>query len=345
MSFMLEEIYQQPDEIARIVDSERATAAEVSKAFVDRGLEFGIIAARGTSDHAAIYGKYLMEIKNGIPVALADCSIFTLYEAKLKLDRALVVGVSQSGQAPDVSEYLEEARKAGALTLAITNEPGSGITEIAHHTLYCRAGKEKAVAATKTYTSTLACFYLLSASLCGDCLSVDSLLATADAIRGVLQTDEQIAYKAERYRFMSEGYFVGRGLNYCTAREAALKLEETNYIGVNSFSAADFMHGPIAAVHEGDPCFLFIPPGKAFDSMVEIAGILRARGAETVVFSSDKQALKSAKTAFEVPVTVEEELSPLIYIIPAQLFAYHLARARGYNPDHPRGLTKVTLTR
>lgn len=105
------------------------------------------------------------------------------------------------------------------------------------------------------------------------------------------------------------------------------------------------MHGPIAAVHEGDPCFLFIPPGKAFDSMVEIAGILRARGAETVVFSSDKQALKSAKTAFEVPVTVEEELSPLIYIIPAQLFAYHLARARGYNPDHPRGLTKVTLTR
>ncbi len=286
-----------------------------------------------------------MEIRNELPVALADCSVFTLYEARLKLDRALVIGVSQSGQAPDVAEYLEESKKAGALTLAITNEPASTITKIAHHTLHCHAGKENAVAATKTYTSTLACFYLLSASLCGGCLGIDSLLATADAMSRVLETHDCIAERAERYRYMREGYFVGRGLNYCTAREAALKLEETSYIGVNAFSAADFLHGPIAAVHEGDPCFLFIPPGKAYESMANIAGVLRERGAENLVVSSVEEVLASARTAFKVPVHVDEELSPLIYIIPAQLFAYYMTVTRGYNPDQPRGLSKVTLTR
>lgn len=344
MSYMLDEIRQQPDVIGRLVHSERRNAAEIASEIERRDICLVIMVARGTSDHAAIYGKYLLEIHNHRAVALADPSVFTLYDAELNLCRALVIGISQSGEATDVAEYLERSKRSGALTLAISNEPGSTITRIADHTLLCHSGKEHGVAATKTYVSTLAALYLLSASLAHES-RVDNLLACADSIRSALEIEVHVAARAERYRYMEAGVVLGRGLNYCTALETALKLEETSYVGMQAYSAADFLHGPIAAVHEGDPCFIIAPPGKTLATMADIAARLRERGAETVVLSSEDELLSGATTPLRMDVRVDEELSPLIYIIPGQLLAYHLAATRGYDPDRPRGLSKVTLTR
>lgn len=345
MSHMREEIHQQPEIIARLVQKERESADRLARAIEERGVCFATMAARGTSDHAAIYGKYLLEINNAIPVALADPSVFTLYDAHLNLERSLVIGISQSGQAADVIEYLRRARDCGALTAAITNEPGSAITEAAEHVLLCHAGKEKGVAATKTYTSTLACFYLLSASLSRHTKQVDKLVGCADAMRKALELEDYIADRAERYRYMMEGFVISRGFNYCTALETALKVAETSYVGLLGYSAADFLHGPIAAVQESEPCFLCAPPGRAYGTMLEMARTLKNRGAETVVLSSEEEILSTATTRFRLEVVVDEELSPLVYVVPGQLLAYHIAVARGYDPDRPRGLSKVTITR
>ena len=345
MSYMLNEIHQQPDIVSKMVANERAAVKALADEIRQRDICFVVMAARGTSDHAAIYGKYLLEIVNGYPVALADPSVFTLYSAQMRMDRALVIGISQSGQAADVAEYLAESKRCGALTVDITNEPGSRLTTIADHSIYCHAEKEFGVAATKTYTSTLAALYLLSAELLGDESRIDGLLKCAEAMRSAMAIEEYVADRAERYRYMEEGYVLSRGLNYCTALEMALKLAETSYVGLKAYSAADFLHGPIAAVHQNEPCFLCAPPGKAHATMLDMAKRLRERDAETVIFSSDEDILSLATTRFKLDVAVEEELSPLVYIIPGQLLAYYLAVTRGYNPDEPKGLTKVTITR
>ncbi|MHB9035335.1 MAG: SIS domain-containing protein [Armatimonadota bacterium] len=344
MSLMLKEIHAQPDVISKLASEEREAAAALAKEVEEREIDLVLIAARGTSDHAAIYGKYLIEINNGLPVALADCSVFTLYESRLKLERALVIGISQSGEATDVADYLEKSREMGALTVSITNEPSSKLTQIADHSLLCHAGKEQGVAATKTYTSTLAVLYLLSASLSGDKSRVEHLHGCAESMRLALSIEDQIKDRAERFRYMQEGYVISRGFNYCTALETALKLAETSYIGMLGYSAADFLHGPIAAVHENEACFLCAPPGRAFQGMKEMAVRLRDRGAETIIFSSEDDILELATTPIKISVRVEEELSPLLYIIPGQLLAHYLALTKGYDPDRPRGLNKVTLT-
>jgi len=343
---MLREIHEQPDVIARLVTEEQSSADKLAREIERREINFIIMAARGTSDHAAIYGKYLLEIRNKLPVALADPSIFTLYSAELKLDRALVIGISQSGQATDVAEYLKRSKEFGALTAAITNEPGSTISQVADHTILCHAGAEKGVAATKTYTSTLAALYLLSASLSQDVSHAErQLKRCAEAIESAITLEGYCADRAERYRFMQDGYVISRGFNYCTALEMALKLAETSYTGLLAYSAADFLHGPIAAVHESEPCFLCAPPGKAYEAMLDMARRLSERKAETVIISSDDEILSLATTPIKIEIDVEEELTPLVYIIPGQMFAYFLAVTRGYDPDRPRGLSKVTLTR
>jgi len=345
MSYMLDEIRQQPDVIAEVVSHERRGAEALAAEIEKRGICFAMMAARATSDHAAIYGKYLLEINNKLPVALADPSVFTLYDSDLKLDRALVVGISQSGQAVDVAECLKRSKKTGALTVGITNESGSLITEIADYVILCHAGREHGVAATKTYTSTLGALYLLSACLSHEPSRVDKLLSCADAMRKALDMQDYIADRAERYRYMQEGCVISRGLNYCTALETALKMAETSYVGLTGFSAADFLHGPIAAVHENEACFLCAPPGRAYATMLDMAARLKDRGAEAVTLSSEDEILRLATTPFKLDVHLDEELTPLVYIIPGQLLAYHLAVARGYDPDRPRGLSKVTITR
>ena len=345
MSLMLNEIHEQPDVIGKLVAAEKDNAAALAEEIEKRGIKLVMLVARGTSDHAAIYGKYILEIHNGMAVALADPSTFTLYDCKINLADALVIGISQSGESTDVAEYLQKSKSMGALTTAITNEPGSKLTKIADHTILLHAGKEKAVAATKTYTATLAAMYLISASIAKDEARINRLVAVSDAMKTALALEPKIAARAERYRYMKTGTVIGRGLNFATALETALKLSETNYVAMRAYSAADLQHGPIAVIDEGHPCFLFVAPGKAYASMVEMADKLLKKNAELIVISSDDAILSKATIPVKLDVDLDEDLSPLAYILPSQLFAYYLALAHGYDPDQPRGLSKVTLTR
>lgn len=345
MSYMFDEIAQQPEAIRKMVAKEGDRVHTIAEEIKKRNIRSIFLAARGTSDHSAVYGKYLFEIENGKPIGLADPSVMTMYHAKMDMTDTLVIGVSQSGGSVDINEYLASSKECGAMVIGITNEPDSQITQIADYAIFCDAGKEKSVAATKTYTTSMAAFYLLSRAMAGDKSAGDNLLACSEAMQKTMELNDYIKDRAERYRCAESAFTVSRGLNYCTALETALKLSETCYIRARGFSAADLMHGPIAAVHENDPCFLMAPPGKVFAGLKETAQKLDARSGETIIFSSEDDILSLATVPVKIPVTVAEDLSPLVYILPGQLFACHLSVAKGNNPDQPRGLSKVTITR
>lgn len=339
------EIHEQPAVLRRIADEEWSAIQTVARQMHQQEVHTVVLAARGTSDNGAQYFKYLFEIENGIPCALAAPSIVTLYGARLDLRGCLVVGISQSGAAPDVIEYLAHARANGALTVAITNEPTSELAQVSQFCLQIRAGLEHSVAATKTYTGTLGVIYLLSQAYKGAPNALDRLYETADLIEQVLTKDSYIAEVVDRYRYMRECVALARGINQCTAMETALKLIETCYVLCKGYSVADFMHGPFALIEPGFPCLLFAPDGATFPTVLESAVKLREGGAETIIFAHQSEILRLARTPIEVPVAVPEMVSPIVYIVLGQLFAYHLAVARDLNPDQPRGLQKVTRTR
>jgi glucosamine--fructose-6-phosphate aminotransferase (isomerizing) len=343
---MLREIREQPEALERLLEQELERVEELANAARSRDISMLFLAARGTSDHAAVYAKYLCEIVAQIPVALAAPSVFTLYRAAVKLDQALVLGISQSGQAADANEVLRYARESGQLTGCITNDPTSPMAAAAEHPLYCHAGKEHSLPATKTYTTSLALVAALAAKLSGQNELVEGLRRIPDLIRAILATEPEIAEKAERYRYMDECVVLARGINQCSALETSLKLSETSYLRAHPYSAADFLHGPIAVVDEGYPCVLIAPGGKGLGPMTELTEELEARDAELLVISDQKALLDRARTALQLPDLsgLPELLSPLLAILPAQLFAYHLACVKGRDPDRPRGLKKVTHT-
>jgi len=263
VSIMLSEIAKQPEALARTLSAERRQVEKLARALARERPRLIVLVARGSSDNAALFGRYLLEITTGIPVSLAAPSIATLYEARVDYRDALVVGISQSGESTDTNLVLERARASGALTLGITNEAGSAMARIAEHVLLVRAGREKSVAATKTYTGQLLMMYLLAYALGGGA-RIEDLKALPDATHAALALEPEIAALAERYRFMRHAVVVGRGLNYANAFEMSLKLMETCYVVAERFSTADFMHGPIALVEQNFPVFAFAPPGKTF---------------------------------------------------------------------------------
>jgi len=342
---MRDEIYQQPQAIAAAVEQEYAAVAELARELRDREIRHVVIAARGTSDHAAVYAKYVLEIVAGVSVSLAAPSVYTLYDAQINLTGVFMIGISQSGQATDVVQALASGRAAGAMTACITNVAGSPLTKVCELTLLCHAGDEKGLAATKTYTTALALLALLAAHWSGSADLLEDLRKLPDAVKQTIGLDPSVEEAVDRYRYMHECAVLARGLNQATALEAALKMTETSYIVAKPYSGADFLHGPIAMVSDGFPCFLFAPNGRAFASMLELAVKLRERDAEMVVVAHAPEILDLARSPLALPVDTGEYLSPIVAIIPGQLWAYHLAVARGKDPDHPRGLTKVTLTR
>jgi glucosamine--fructose-6-phosphate aminotransferase (isomerizing) len=340
---MLREIREQPEALQRLLDQELGRVRELATAARSRSVSMLFLAARGTSDHAAVYAKYLSEIIAGVPAALAAPSVFTLYGAKVRLDHALVLGISQSGKAADAIEVLNQARSAGQLTGCITNDAESPMSAAAEFPLCCRAGVEQSLPATKTYTTSLALVYALIACLADREDLLEDLRRAPEWLAAVLEQADAIGEGAERYRFMEECVVLARGINQCSALEAALKLAETTYVRSHPFSSADFMHGPIAVVEEGYPCLLIAPDGAGYPTMVETAEELQRRGGELIVLSNREELLARATTPLRMPA-VPEFLSPLVGIVAAQLFAYHLARVKGRDPDHPRGLKKVTHT-
>jgi glucosamine--fructose-6-phosphate aminotransferase (isomerizing) len=346
MSYMLDEIRQQPDVVRRLIaeglPAVQALVEEVKK----RDCLFAYVAARGTSDNAAVYGKYLLEIENGLPVALAAPSVFTLYDAHPRLGpRTLVLGVSQSGAGPDVIEVVQRARESGALTACLVNEADSALAQVAEFVLPVGAGREISVAATKTYTGTLALFALLSIAMGDDqARRLDDLSRAADAMEEALGLDEAITAIAQSQREMRDCVVLGRGYNQATAAEAALKLTETCTLGARAYSGADFQHGPIAQVATGLPCLLFVPEGRAYAPMAELAARLRERHPTLICFTSDTSFLSPSDIPVVLPSGVPEWVSPLPAIVAAQLFAYRLSVERGQDADAPRGLSKVTRT-
>lgn len=342
---MHREIHEQPQAIRTVAEKSLRAAQVLAQAVRDRGIQFAMISARGTSDNAALYTKYRLEIEMGIPVGSAAPSIFTLYNGQLNLERAFVLGISQSGKAQDVVEVVSSARAAGALTAAITNDPSSELAQVAEHVLLCHAGEERSVAATKTYTATLANVALLIDALVGRARPGEDIEQAAQAMEQVLKMEEEIELLAERYRYMTACMVLSRGYNFCTAHEAALKMMETGYVIARAYSAADFLHGPIAVVDTGFPCFIYAPNGNAYASMLQLAAKLRERGAEIVVVSCNPEILRLATRMVVLSCDPAERISPLVYITVGQLFAFHLSETRGYDPDRPRGLSKITITR
>lgn len=341
---MLAEIAEQPAVVARGLLENQKAASSIAKHVRSRGIKFVLIAARGTSDHAAIYAKYLWETELGIPVALAAPSVWTLYDAKLDLREGLVIGLSQSGMGPDIVEVVEHAKKQGALTMGVTNDPASLLAKATDEVLLLHAGAEKSVAATKTYTSSLAAMALTAALLSQDPSLETELRGVPGLMQAVLATEPEIERTAERYRFMTDCMVIARGLNQCTAFEAGLKLSETCYVVAHAYSGADFQHGPIAVVNRGFPCLLFNPEGKAHAQILNLANTLGELGAERLMFAHDDASLAASERSIRIPVYVSERVSPMVYIVAAQLFAFHLARHKGYDPDTPRGLNKITKT-
>ena len=339
------EISEQPAVLERLRKTQGEAAVEIASTVKKRQVKSVFIAARGSSDNAALYGKYLWGFLNRLPVGLATPSLFTIYRTPPRLEGSLVVGISQSGESPDIVSVVKEGRRQGNLTLAITNEPSSPLAAEAELLLETGAGEERAVAATKTYTTQLAAIALLGAAAADAPDLFAALDRVPDLVKEALDLDDAIRVAAQRYRYMSQCVVLGRGFNYATAYEWSLKLKEMTYVVAEPYSSADFRHGPVAIVSDGFPVLAVLPAGAVFeDGMRLLETLATEHRAELLVLSNDDRALALAKTPIRLPSDLPEWLSPLVSIVPAQLFCYHLTQAMGYDTESPRRLRKVTRT-
>ncbi len=339
-ALMAAEVAEQPHTLARLLECELPAIREIAAAVRQRQPRFVLMCARGTSDHAAIYFKYLMEIKLGLPVGLTSPSTFTAYGARPALTDVLWVSVSQSGGSPDLVDSTVAAREGGATTVAVVNAPESPLAQACEFTIDVKAGPERAVAATKSYTNQLLALYLLADSLAGgDASLARSLPEFASAV----VDGNDGARAAGRYRFVEKIVTTGRGYAYPTAREAALKLMETCYLSAHPFSSADLMHGPLAMIDATHPVVAIAPEGIGGEAIEPVLQRLRESGADLLVVG-DRNRAQGAADLIELPRGIAEEVSPIIQIIPLQQLAHALSVARGGDPDAPRGLRKVTET-
>jgi glucosamine--fructose-6-phosphate aminotransferase (isomerizing) len=344
-SHLHDEIFEQPQVLRTVLVEEDGRARRLADAIQRRGVSHVVIAARGTSDNAGRYAQYLLGTMNGLYVGLATPSLTTVYGKTPQFRNALVIGISQSGKSPDIVGVLSEARSQGCLTAAITNDADSDLAREVEHVLLLHAGVERSIAATKTYTSELMALALLASALRNDGAMFRALEEVPDAVSEILDVSDDVAMRAERYRYMTDCVVIGRGYNYASAFELALKLKELTYTIAEPYSSADFMHGPLALIEHGFPAILIAPSGKMLAEMGAFLNILKDREAETIVISDDMEMLQRSQVAVRLNRTLPEWLSPVSAIVPGQLLALYLAAARGYDPDHPRGLRKVTETR
>lgn len=342
-SRMMREILEQPEALRRTFRAGRGQALEFQRFARKKDFRLIVLVARGTSDNAALFGRYLFELTTGIPVSLAAPSIHTLYRAPLNLRDALVVGISQSGEGTDINRVLEAAKRQGALTIGITNEARSTMAGLVDEVFLVRAGKQRSVAATKTYTGQLMALYLLAAALGGG-VTLSRVNEIPDHAREALRLGPEMRALAERYRFMRHCVVVARGVNYANAFELSLKLMETCYVIAERFSSADFRHGPIALIEPDFPVIIFMPPGKTFPDLKRLATRLGRLRAETLLISSRGAKLPAAMRAIRIRAAMPELYTPIPYIIPGQLLAAYLAEVKGLNPDQPRELEIVTQT-
>ncbi|MDH6123334.1 SIS domain-containing protein [Kitasatospora sp. GP82] len=338
---MAAEMAEQPAVLQRILDEGAPKIREIASQIAARNPRFVLLTARGTSDNAALYAKYLIEVLLGKPAGLTSMSTTTAYGAKPDLTDVLVITVSQSGGSPDLVASTKAAREAGAITLAVTNNADSPLAEVSEFHIDVLAGPEKALPATKTYTAELLALYLLIEGLRGSDGAAAKVLPELAA--QILARQSEVKALAERYRFAQRLVITSRGYGYPTAREAALKLMETTYIPASPFSGADLLHGPLAMVDNVSPVIAIVPDGKGGEALQPVLDRLRGRGADLVVVGQRDQ-VEAASAGFALPAGVPEEVQPILEILPLQLLAYEVTIARGQDPDAPRALAKVTET-
>jgi len=302
-----------------------------------------VFVARGSSDNAAIWGKYYIESNLGIPVSLCAPSLFTIYKRPPNLKNSLVIAISQSGESDDICEVIRTANEQGTLTIGITNNPEGKLAKLAKINIYTNAGQEKSVAATKTYISQLVSLYFLINSIKGR-IYMDEFDKILKAMETILFMEEKIKEEVKPFKYMEHCAILGRGFNLSTALETALKFKETSYIIAQPYSSADFMHGPLAIATEGFPVFFFAPKGESLNHSLEVLSILKEKGTDIYLFSNEPN-LHKDYPGFFIDCDISEDISPILLIYPAQFFAYYLAELKGRDPDNPRNIRKVTITR
>ena len=339
-----DEILEQPTIVERLVRSQRDRLREAAELIRREHVEHVVIAARGTSDHAALYAQYLLGVRHRLPVALAAPSITSLYGVAPRFARSIVIGISQSGASPDVVGVLAAAREQGQPTLAITNEAGSDLAATADIVVELEAGVERGLAATKTYTAELAAVAGLSVALGGKAAEWRALARLPDHIAGALASEASARRAAEDRASLERCVVLGRGYDYATAREWALKLKELAYVMADPYSAADFQHGPVALIEPGFPVLAVVPRGVTSAGLRELLGRLRGRGADLVLISDDPTTRAEGDAGLAVPSGLPDWLMPLVDVVPAQWFSLALAEAKGIDPEAPRNLAKVTRT-
>lgn len=339
-----DEILEQPAVAARLLDQGGPAIDAVGRAMRELDIEHVVIAARGTSDHAAIYAQYLFGVQLRLPVALAAPSIVSLYHVEPRFARTLVIGISQSGASPDVVGVVAAAQRQGAPTIAITNEPSSPLAAAASHVIDLGAGPERAVAATKTYTAELVAIARLVEAM-RDAGADPGLREIPAAIAAALDAEPDARAAADAHPSLRMCTILGRGFEYATAREWALKLKELARVVADPYSAADFRHGPLALVEPGFTVLSVATSGAVADDLIELLREVReAYGADLVVLSDRADVRAIGQHSIPLPAGVPDHLAPIVSIVPAQLFAYHLTIARGLDPDAPRHISKVTRT-
>ena len=344
MALVRDEIAEQPEVVARLLEREAATMRRIAADVTRTGPSFVVTAARGTSDNAARYAQFLFGWQLRLPVALATPSLHTLYGTPPRYDGALVLGISQSGASPDVVGVVEEAARQGCLTVAITNEPDSPMGRAAAHVIDLGARPEQAVAATKTYTASLAAIAALVTEVVGDNDRRAELAGMPDLLAGQLDRAEPVAGAVTAAAGWERGAVIGRGANYGTAFEVALKVKELTGVAAEPYSPADFLHGPVAQAGPSYPVLAVAPSGPTRDNLAAALDEVRRRRARPMIISDDGT-LAHDDEAFMPLVTVAEWLSPLVAVIPGQLLAVGMAEDRGLDVDEPFGLSKVTRTR
>jgi glucosamine--fructose-6-phosphate aminotransferase (isomerizing) len=353
---MLREIREIPAVVARLLDEGRPEIAAAAEAIRAADPAWVSLVARGTSDHAATHLRYLIETELGIPSGMAAPSTVTIYGARLRWRGGLVIAVSQSGRSPDLIEVVAAARRGGALTIAIVNAADSPLARAAEHVIDCRAGEERAVAATKSYVAELAAGAALVAGLSGSAALSDGLARLpamlADSLDVIARSVHDDAPIVADFAGSERSIVIGRGFEYPTALETALKLKETGRLFAEGYSAADFSHGPVVLSGPEVPILAIRPGGRMGDLVDEgIAAALATGSVPWVIGGADAARVVPAgldptrTLALPLPSDLPEGLTSLATILVGQLLAEAVARRRGYDPDAPPGLHKVSLTR
>lgn len=343
-SNLYQEIHEQPEVLHRVLTHEDYIIEEIARAIGKLDINHLIIAARGTSDNAGRYAQYVLGARNQMLVTLATPSLYSIYKSPPWVKNTMVIGISQSGKSPDIVEVLAEARRQSVITAVFTNDPDSDLAEQGDLVVNLCAGQETAVAATKTYTAELAVIASLSNWLGKPSKRHDLATELPEAVQKTLALNDTVAQIAPRYRYMQHSVIIGRGFNYATAFEMALKLKELTYTIVEPYSSADFQHGPLAMIDDGFPVVVIAPSGRLDNELATFVQTLKSHRAEIIGISDNQALLDQVRIPLRLPVELSEWLSPVTAIIPGQLFAMHLAHTRDYNVDAPRSIRKVTET-